>query len=141
MKRQIIFIFIGIWMAGALLLSVSPVRAEDGEALSRSIRPVQTERDLAADPSSARITTDKGGGRVHLNSALRFEAGRHKSTQPERQAEALRLHRNTLLDRFQNADAHGQVLLTFSENRIDLNLRSITGAEAPIAGVTRSPEK
>lgn len=139
MKRRISSVLIGIWTTGALFFSVFPATAQEEEAPSRPIRPVQSERDLGSDQSSMRLRTDETGDRVQLDSALKFETGsRPKATPPEREAEALRFHQNTVVERFENADGHGQVFLTFSADRIDLKLRSITGAEAPVAGVRPS---
>ncbi len=140
MKRRTTFVLIGIWITGALLLAVAPAGAAEGKTFADSIRPVQSEGDLAPDPSSALIGLGEGEGRVRLDSGLRFETGTRKTTTPEREAEALRFHHNTVLERFENADSHGQVFLTFSADRIELSLRSITGAEAPVADVTVDKE-
>lgn len=73
--------------------------------------------------------------RARPDAAVQFESETLRKTAPEqRRDEALRLHQNTR-DRFQNADSSGQMLLSFSGGGVDLTLRSITGAEAPVATV------
>lgn len=139
MKRRTSSVLIGIWMMGTLLFSVSPARAEE-EKVVHPVRPVQSERDLGSDRAPAVGSQDREG-EAGLNDVLQFEAGRHETTPPEREAEALRFHQNSTLERFENADAHGQLVLSFSADGIELRLRSITGAEAPVAGVNRSPEE
>lgn len=142
MKRQGISVLIVVWMVELLLLTVpvfAPAFAEEGKPVLGSIRPVQSERDLAADSSVTDLQSDHGGGRVQMDSALKFETGtRPRPTPPERKAEALRFHQNTLLDRFGNSDSQGQVFLSFSGDGVDLNLRSITGVEAPVAEIRSS---
>lgn len=139
MKRKNISTLIGIWVTGALLFSGFPARAEE-ERVVHPVKPVQSERDLGSDRAPVAGTEDRGGG-AGLNDVLQFESGRLKTTPPEREAEALRFHQNTLLDRFENTDAHGQLALSFSSDGAELKLRSITGAEAPIVGMNRSPKE
>lgn len=143
MKRRAISALIVVWMAELLLLTAFPVFtpafAEEGKSVLGSIKPARSERDLAANSSATDLQSDHGGGRVRMDSALKFETGTRPSpTPPEREAEALRFHQNTLLDRFGNSDSHGQVFLSFSGDRVDLNLRSITGVEAPVAEIRSS---
>lgn len=121
MKKGIFSFLIGIWTVGALLISVFPAGAEE-KVPAGSIRPV-SERDLG----SVAVGPEED--------VLEFEAGApERAIPPERQVETLRFHQNTLLERFQNTDAHGQLFLTFSADGIELRLRSLTGAEAPVAG-------
>lgn len=138
MKRRASSVLIGLGMMGTLLFSVSPAGAEEGKVV-HPVKPIQSERDLGSD----RVPTAGSGGREGegLNDVLQFEAGRDGTTSPEREAEALRFHQNSTLERFENADAHGQLVLSFSADGMELRLRSITGAEAPVAGVNRPPEE
>lgn len=138
MKRRTGLVLIGIWM-GTLLFGVFPAGAE-GEKVVHPVRPVQSERDLGSDRAPAVGSEDPEDG-AGLNDVLQFEAGRGETPPPEREAEALRFHQNSTLERFENADAHGQLVLSFSAEGVELKLRSITGAEAPVAGVNRSPEE
>ncbi len=130
MKKRTNLVLIGIGVAGALLFSGFSAEAEKGERLTDPVRPVQTERDLGADRSPAVGPQDRGAGNG-LDDILQFEA-RRETPPPEREAEALRFHQNSLLERFENADVHGQLVLSFSADGTELRLRSITGAEAPI---------
>ncbi|NKE73341.1 hypothetical protein [Candidatus Manganitrophus noduliformans] len=136
MKRRTGLVLIGIWM-GTLLFGVFPAGAE-GEKVVHPVRPVQSERDLGSDRSATVEPEDRGGG--GLDDPLEFEA-RRETPPPQREAEALRFHQNSTLERFENADAHGQLVLSFSSEGVELKLRSITGAEAPVAGANRSPEE
>lgn len=120
---------------GTLLFGVFPVGAEGGKVV-HPVRPVQSERDLGSDRAPA-VGSEEAAG---LDDVLEFEAGGGE-TPPEREAEALRFHQNSTLERFENADAHGQLVLSFSAEGVELKLRSITGAEAPVAGANRSPEE
>lgn len=73
---------------------------------------------------------------------LRFELRTHREPAPtRREDEAIRFHQNTLLNRFQSADAQGQALLSFSGRGMDLALRNNNGNEAPLASVERAPEE
>lgn len=137
MKRRTGLVLIGIWM-GTLLFGFFPAGAE-GEKVVHPVRPVQSERDLGSNRAPAVGSEDPEAG-AGLDDVLLFEAGRGE-TPPEREAEALRFHQNSTLERFENADAHGQLVLSFSAEGAELKLRSITGAEAPAAGVDRSPEE
>ncbi len=133
MKRRTLSILIGIWVM-VFLFSVFPAGGEE-RMLSDSVKRVQSERDIGSDRSPLL-------GSEGRDDVLEFEAGtRQRTTPPEREAEALRFHQNTVLERFQNADVHGQLFLTFSADGIDLRLRSITGAEAPVADVIAPAEE
>lgn len=136
MKRRTGLVLIGIWM-GTLLFGVFPAGAEGGKVV-HPVRPVQSERDLGSDRAPAVGSEEAGAG---LDDVLEFEAGGGETPPPEREAEALRFHQNSTLERFENADAHGQLVLSFSAEGVELKLRSITGAEAPVAGANRSPEE
>lgn len=91
-----------------------------------------------AEPAQKEGSADHALGlrqqRARPDAAVQFESEAPRKALPEqRRDEALRFHHN-LLDRFQNADSTGQFLLSFSERgRVDLTLRSVTGAEAPLA--------
>lgn len=81
-------------------------------------------------------------GPIYFDHSLQFEAKAHRETIPtERKEEAVRLHQSMLLDRFQGADAQGEVFLSFSVDRIKLMTRSIAGVEAPAVGLSLTPEK
>jgi hypothetical protein len=140
MKQQTLSILIGIWVTGMVLFSIFPARAEEGKRLPDSVKPVQSERDLGSN-RSAPVGSKEPKGDADLDEILQFKTARRETTPPEREAETLRFHQNTVLERFENADAHGQLVLSFSTEGIELRLRSITGAEAPVAGMNRSPEK
>lgn len=131
MKGRFVGVLIGIFGAG-MFFSVFPASAEERAAPPDLAAPSGGDSALSRPAPSGEGENDKGGGR--LDNVLRFEGGRPKTAPPERESEALRLHETTVLDRFEGADNHGQLSLSFSENRVDLNLRSITGAEAPVAG-------
>lgn len=79
--------------------------------------------------------------RIYFDQFLQFEAKAHRETIPTEREEAIRLHQSMLIDRFQGADAQGQVFLSFSVDRIELMLRSIGGVKAPAVGLHRTPEK
>ncbi|MBI3803228.1 MAG: hypothetical protein HY282_05635 [Nitrospirae bacterium] len=138
MKRRIMAVLIGIFVTG-MFYSTLPATAEEKGVSTDATQPAQTEKDPAIDSSNGVMGMDDRGGR-RLDNSLRFEAGQ-KTPSAEREAEALRLHQTTVLDRFQGSDNHGQILLSFSEDRVDLKLRSITGAEAPVAGRKLLPKK
>jgi len=139
MKRRTNLVLIGIGVAAALLFAGFSAGAEKGERLTDPVRPVQTERDLGSDRSPAVGPHDRGADNG-LDDVLQLEA-RRETPPPEREAEALRFHQNSLLERFENADAHGQLVLSFSADGIDLGLRSVTGADAPIVSMRRSPNE
>ena len=132
--KQTISFFIEIGLIGTLLSPVFLCMLEEG-ALANSIRPVQSERDTAPEPSSLLNPLNNGEEPSQVDNNLHLKNGARRAPRPARKVQALQFHRNTLLNRFQNADSHGQMLLTFSRNRIDLHIRNISGAEAPIAGM------
>lgn len=136
MKRRTGLILIGIWM-GAFLFSASPSKAEK-EKVVEPVRPVQSERSFDRSPAAGSENPEDGIG---LDDVLQFKAGGDETPLPEREAEALRFHQNATLERFENADAHGELVLSFSDDGVELRLRSITGSEAPAAGESRSPKE
>lgn len=139
MKRPTLSILIGIWAMGMVLFSVFPAGAEEGERPPDSAKPVQSERDLGSN-RSAPVESKEPKEDAGLDETLQFETGRRETLPPEREAETLRFHQSTVLERFESADAHGQLVLSFSADRIELRFRSITGAEGPVAEMNRSPE-
>jgi|GEM_PF-6505899 len=145
MKRVAVAVLFGIWAVGSFLYSPFQAEAEENGTFAGLAKQVQSERDLGAGPSSTLNNMDRSADRIHLDSpdtTLRFETGnRQKATPSDRKADALRYHQNTVLNEFGNADAHGQVALTFSADRLELKLRSITGEEAPIASADHLSKK
>lgn len=139
MKRRASSVLIGIWMMGTLLFPLSPARAAEEEKAVHPVRPVQSEPDLGSDRAPAVGSEDPEAG-AGLDDVLQFESGKGE-TPPEREGEALRFHQNSTSERFENADEHGELVLSFSAEGVELKLRSITGAEAPVAGANRSPEE
>jgi hypothetical protein len=90
----------------------------------------------AMAPAPKEAPTDHALGRqqrARPDAAVQFESETRRRTIPEqRRDESIRLHQNSL-DRFENADSSGQLLLSFSGGGgVDLTLRNITGAEAPV---------
>jgi hypothetical protein len=140
MKWPTLSILIGIWVTGMVLFSVFPAGAEEGKRLPDSVKPVQSERDLGPN-RSAPVESKEPKEDADLDETLQFEATRRETTPPEREAETLRFHQSTVLERFENADAHGQLVFSFSTEGIELRLRSITGAEAPVVSMNRSLEE
>lgn len=137
MKQEII----GIGALVVFLFAQPPARSEEA-VLGSKIRPVQVESNFASEGSAPSKQPDAGGSAPRSESILPLQtSSKGRTTGPERESQALKFHKNSLLDRFGGADAHGQILLSFSANRIDLMLRSITGEEAPVAGVNPSPKK
>lgn len=139
MKRSTISVLAGVWVTGTLLFSGFPVGAAEGEKLPGSVKPAQTERDPGSNQSAADGPQNRAEG--GLGDVLQFKAETRETTPPEREAETLRFRKNTVLERFQNADAHGQLVLSFSADGVELRLRSITGAEAPIVGMNRPQQE
>ncbi|HZR45596.1 MAG TPA: hypothetical protein VFA47_02735 [Candidatus Manganitrophaceae bacterium] len=115
---------VGLFPAAAQLSPSSPAPAE----------PAQNES--AEHPSGKEVPNGLKQQRARPDAAVEFKSEGPRRTLPEqRSAEALRFHHN-LLDRFQNTDSNGQVLLSFSSGgRVDLTLRSANGAEAPVAAL------
>ena len=114
---------------------------EEKAAAASSTRLVQTEVSSDRPPVMSRPKAS-WRRRIYFDQSLQFEAKAHRETIPtEREEEAIRLHQNLLLDRFQGADSRGQVFLSFSADRIELILRGISGVEAPAVGLALTPEK
>src|SRR5579871_834305 len=132
MKPQIIYIFIGIGTLVVLLFPAPRAMSEEG-APGGGISTIQAERNLAPEDTASLKQSDAGGSALRSESILPLQArSNRRATAPERESQALEFHQNTLLDRFGGADNHGQIFLSFSANRIDLMLRSLTGEEAPV---------
>ncbi|MFY9270431.1 MAG: hypothetical protein WAO55_11870 [Candidatus Manganitrophaceae bacterium] len=137
MKSRFFTILTGVLIAGVIF----PPLIFPGSIEGRETIPAEgnssTERPLSADrPEEMSLAPIRHDGPFWFD---RKTGGR--MTTPEREAEAIRFHQNSILDQFQNTDAHGSVFLSFSRNRISVKLRSITGAEAPVADILVSPKK
>ncbi len=148
MKQQLIKNAIAVWVAaGSIFLSAVPsfsMENEKGEG-SSSTRSIQTEAPPDRSPVMSRPERN-WRRRIYFNPSLQFEAKveaktRRETIPAERKEAAVRLHQNMLIDRFQGADAQGQVFLSFSVDRIELMMRSIVGVEAPAVGLDMTPEK
>ena len=129
---SIMVVLIGVGIGGFFpaAAQIAPVVQTEGTATAPG--PDRQPRTLLPDHT---LTEGIRPHRARPDAAVQFESEAPRKTAPEqRRDEALRLHQNTL-DRFQNADSSGQMLLSFSGGGVDLTLRSITGAEAPVATV------
>lgn len=126
-----LFIGVGVGEVFPSTAEESSTRLEEHQP-SSSTGSTQIESPSDAAPPS---TPSEPGQQepARPKDPLQFESeARRRTIRKDRQEEALRFHQNTLSERFQGADSKGQIFLSFSGDGVDLVLRNITGAEAPV---------
>ena len=123
MKRLLTLVIVLVSIGAGLILSAGRSFSKEDET---------TGGDF---PSVSSRAEENASTPVHLDGSLHFEANNHRTTSAEREIEETLFHRNILLNRFQNADSKGQVLLSFSAKRVDLILRTAGGMEASILSI------
>lgn len=110
-----------------------------GWGLSQSAPPDEAAAERA--PADAPVQSESAPapnlleeGPPAADTTLQFESDAlRRATPADREMEGLRLHQNTVRERFENTDDRGEALLSFSGGNVDLVLRGTNGAEGPVA--------
>lgn len=130
LRTGIMAILIGTGMGWVLSPSARSAPPNE-EATERAPSTTPAQAEVSPDSSPNLSKEDQPSG---ADTALQFESEAYRRATPaDREMEGLRLHQNTVRNRFESTDNRGEVLLSFSGGKVDLVLRGADGAEAPVA--------